>query len=612
MQSGNGRQGAGVRAPAIVPIRSILPKGELANIAPGVEGMTACNQLTNAVREETRQTKNNISSPHGAVKLVLDKVAPESIHAGLIKELLGASELELDEAGRGECINGMHLTEPMERVIASNLPPHIQESVFLSKVVKTLGETMPDKYRLQNSEMASQVSSRGLKVPPHAHLRASSSGNWREQEGSSEDDLLNRLARQQERADGGLRSFMRASDLQEQVLRAGLGDAELQLQAAGEAVAAAQAAVNDHAPPQAGDGQAQAAQQALQGLQQALTAATATRTAARQAVEGAQTSLDQHITTSLAETTDRLGNVNRISKSLEDYKKLQAGNMGGPVKLEEIVYTGEHGEEQAIFLPALKILIIFKCIVCVPTPAQIQAIMTSPKQGVQLFAREQVTAAEDIQQFGARLKNYVLAAQLVGTPLDGTTLLVLGLKDPEIRRRVSAALDAVNGPVTIDDVIRKATDVNQKQQSTQLLPTMRGMYGGRGAMAAGVLTGGDEQEAGGAEAPQGSGVTDRDRCTHGSSEGAAERQRCWLQAGLQVWQQQQQQWHRRGQQGRSPTWREQQQQGPRDDWRQAVAGRRQSQVLHVRQVALRRVLPRARGLWSPAQPPAGVLWQGSW
>jgi hypothetical protein len=62
--------------------------------------------------------------------------------------------------------------------------------------------------------------------------------------------------------------------------------------------------------------------------------------------------------------------------------------MGGPVKLEEIVYTGEHGEEQAIFLPALKILIIFKCIVCVPTPAQIQAIMTSPKQGVQLFALE--------------------------------------------------------------------------------------------------------------------------------------------------------------------------------------------------------------------------------
>jgi hypothetical protein len=110
------------------------------------------------------------------IKLVYDKLQPESLHVALVKELQASMDEDYSRAARGECINGMDLASSTEAVIGEHLPPHIQTAVFVSRLVQTLSEVMPDRYQPHNSGMESQVSSRGLKLPPHAHLRASSSG----------------------------------------------------------------------------------------------------------------------------------------------------------------------------------------------------------------------------------------------------------------------------------------------------------------------------------------------------------------------------------------------------------------------------------------------------
>jgi hypothetical protein len=293
---------------------------------------------------------------------------------------------------------------------------------------------------------------------------------------------------------------MRNADAVEESVKEDQGRADLSLREAEKELGDAKAALEAHTHPQPAEGQQAAAPEAVAAaaaektaLEQAVEAATTKKTAAEKKVKDLQSEADKHTANTITKSGELLARVNRLSKNLDEYKKMQVGDTGGPVKLEEIVYLGAAGEEQAIFLPTLKLLTIFKCLVCVPTPEQIQLIMTIPKQGVQLFALEHVAATEDIQQFGTRVKGYMLASQLVGNPLDGTTLLMLGLKDAEVRRRVSAALDAVSCPVKMDDVIRKALDVQQKQQSTQLLTGMRGIFGGKGALAAGLS--GDEERS---------------------------------------------------------------------------------------------------------------------
>lgn len=382
LQNTGGRQGPGVRAAQVVPIRSTLPKGELANIPPGVEGMMVCNQLINTVREETRQVKSNITSPYGVVKLALEKIAPESLHAGMIKGLQAALEEEFDQAARGECVDGTGLSLTLDRVIEEHLPPHIQQSTFVHMLIKTLAEVMPDRCRLQNAEMETQVSSRGLKLPPHAHLRASSSGG-REQEDTSGGGVLAQLQRQLGRADGDIKIFMRMSAAKEETIRRDIVDAEVTLEAENGALVAAKAELQSFTPAAGGGngndddgGGAAAGAPTLASLQQAVAAATQKRTQAEQKLEALQQELSKHEQDTVDGISERMERFNKLSRGLGEYSKAQAGSKGGPVKLEEIVYTGEYGEEQAIFLPTLKLLTIFKCLVCVPTPDQIQRIMT--------------------------------------------------------------------------------------------------------------------------------------------------------------------------------------------------------------------------------------------
>jgi hypothetical protein len=213
--------------------------------------------------------------------------------------------------------------------------------------------------------MESQVSGRGLKLPPHAHLRASSSGGWKEQEGSSGDRLLSMLGKQKDRADRELRTYVSNAEAIEDSIRRDQGPAAQKQKAAEEALEAAKAALEAHQPAESQDAAANAEAAAKKAeLEQAVAEATAKMTEMTTKVDELQAELDKHLPETLTKTSELLGQVNRLAKNLDDYRKLQVGDTGGPVKLEEIVYSGEAGEEQAIFLPTLKLLTIFKCIVC--------------------------------------------------------------------------------------------------------------------------------------------------------------------------------------------------------------------------------------------------------
>jgi hypothetical protein len=183
-----------------------------------------------------------------------------------------------------------------------------------------------------------------------------------------------------------------------------------------------------------------------------------------------------------------------MSKNIDGVRRMETGSSGGPLKLEDIYYSGPDGSEQAIFLPVLKALIIFRCIVCVPTPSQIHAIMRNAQQGVTLFPQEPVSASEDIQQFAVRVTSYTQAAQLIGTPLDGAHLLQLGLKDKILRDKLELAMSVMSGPTTLEEMARKAMDIQSKQQSLSIMHTVRGLYSGKGALVAGggSSAGGDE------------------------------------------------------------------------------------------------------------------------
>jgi hypothetical protein len=95
---------------------------------------------------------------------------------------------------------------------------------------------MPDRYQPQNADMESQVSSRGVKLPPHAHLTRASNSGGREQEGNSSGGALAQLQRQLERADQDLKAYMRLSAAQEVELKREVDAAEVRLAVASQRV----------------------------------------------------------------------------------------------------------------------------------------------------------------------------------------------------------------------------------------------------------------------------------------------------------------------------------------------------------------------------------------
>ena len=537
MNHGRSSPGRGALPPASTQARNTLVKGEMAIIAAGVEGMSVSQQLINTVREDVLNKKNNITTPQAAHTHALSKLPPDGMHYQLLKRLNIALEPEFRVASRGECISAMDLDHAVATVIKESLPPNVLQSGYLAKVTDVL-LAIPDRYHIDNMNTMQLVKERGVVLPPHAQLGMQLDSSL--DDSSPPEAIITQLAKERRDQKQHLEAYIVNQDAhllslreETQKKRVALCEVEQKAYDAGAKVGqqkekvdqlttaanlAQQAAAAAANPAGGADGggsgdgndssgsnSASAAQQQQQtaaaaaAANAALTAATAELqqleqglAALKQEVKAAAEGVKQaEQAAATAEDTKRegvarkLGTLTKLSKDLEELKRSLAGNVGSPIKLEDIMYVGAEGAEQAIFLPVLKELTILRCLLCVPTPAQIKAIMTRTKQGESLFPQEGVQATEDIQQFGTRVKNYVLAAQLVGQPVDGPTLVLLGLRNQDINRRVTGALDAHTGAVTIDDVVRKAVDVQAKLQSTQMLADMRGLYGGKSAMVAG-------------------------------------------------------------------------------------------------------------------------------
>jgi hypothetical protein len=453
----------------------------MAIIPSGVEGMAVSSQLINTVREEVRNKKNNLTTPEAVHMLALSKLPEGGLHHTLLKELRAALESEFEQASAGECIEGVDLSGEVIELLRKRLPPNIQVGNFELRVQEQL-RGLPSRYNSRNREVSQQVSERSLLLPPHAQLRSSSSGGVREAESGSL--MLMRLARDRDRRKEALQSYMQDMDSILHGLGITVDSKRAELLAAEVALRDAEARLADHGPG-AGAEASSSTDTTRQQLQQAVTTAKQVRDKAAAELKTAETTLKQRTAETDDEISKKASSLARLTKDLEDLRKSEAGAVGGPVKLEDIVYVGDDGAEQAIFLPVLKELIIFRCIISVPTPNQIEKIMREPKQGQALFPLEPVGPSEDIQQFALRVKNYVLSAQLVGASLDGCHVLLFGLREREVRDRLETALSVMTGPYNLDDMARKAIDVQSKLQSMQLMARMRSIYGGKGALVAG-------------------------------------------------------------------------------------------------------------------------------
>jgi hypothetical protein len=485
---GYGRQASGAKTTAAVaPRRSLLQKGELAVIAPGVEGWAAVNQLINSTRDDTRNKKNCIVTTEASMTHTLSMLAEGGMHHSLLKEIWSALARERAQANRGECCDATDFSEELLGLIKERLPPHVPTGVFEMKAMEQL-EGLPSRYNSDNQDMSQRVAESKLVLPPHAQLQSSSQGDSAEGDDGSQ-GLLQTLARRLEAAKARIGSYIRVTDAELESLESDLLEARRELATRRDELAGAQAVLAAGAAAAAaeegaaaGEQQAGAGQQlqdAVMAAQQAVTAAEAQATMAQHQLDTRRAAVDQ-------ETSNLISQASRLKRDLTELGRVDAADAGSPVRLEDVYYTGDDGAEQAIFLPVLKALIVFRCMVCVPTPAQIQSILQGAKQGATLFAQEPVPEGEDIPQYAVRVKNYAAAAQLIGTPLDGANLLVMGLKNKEVRAKLELAMSVLTGPRTLQELARKALDIQAKQESMEMMSRVRGLYGGaRGAHVAG-------------------------------------------------------------------------------------------------------------------------------
>lgn len=73
---GYGRQASGAKATAAAAQRGrLLQKGELAVIAPGVEGWAVVNQVIHSARDDTRNKKNCIVAAEASMAHTLSMLA---------------------------------------------------------------------------------------------------------------------------------------------------------------------------------------------------------------------------------------------------------------------------------------------------------------------------------------------------------------------------------------------------------------------------------------------------------------------------------------------------------------------------------------------------------
>lgn len=474
--------------------RNLLEKGEVAIIAPGVEGWAATNRLINTVREDVRCTKNNLLTADAAATYMFSKLPDGGVHQALAKEIMGCMESEKAHANKGECCNA-DISEEISALIAARLTSQVQSSMFEINLARHLA-ALPGRYDGNNLEMQEVVRGSKLVRPPHAEVL---SGSRADSYGDSEEQTLyQRLLKERKKRESSLQDAMASKDYEvaelcsvEEEKRQALDEAKALL---AEKRKLRSALEGMNIQPQggavdgAGGGQPNQQQpNALaQQLQQEVDAAEAQVTARETELSSAAARVDTRREELDVSIDKKAKELSTLIRNLEDIKKADAGGGNAPLKLQEIYYTGADGAEQAIFLPVLKALIIFRCLVCVPTPTQIQAILINTKQGRALFTSEPVPASEDIAQYGARVQNYVEAAQLVGYPLDGPNLLIEGLKGKMVQERLAIALSVLpTPPKNLQELARMAMSIQAKEEGASMVRAFRGGYGGKGVLTAG-------------------------------------------------------------------------------------------------------------------------------
>lgn len=71
-------------------------------------------------------------------------------------------------------------------------------------------------------------------------------------------------------------------------------------------------------------------------------------------------------------------------------------------------------------------------------------------------------------------------------------MFVLGLKDKALREKLEIAMSVMAGQITLEEMVRKAVDIQSKQEGMQLISSMRGLYGGKGVLVVADGSPGDD------------------------------------------------------------------------------------------------------------------------
>ncbi|MGB8169077.1 MAG: hypothetical protein WCF18_16390, partial [Chthoniobacteraceae bacterium] len=429
---------------------------------------------------------------------------------GLVRDLAAAQRKDFAIADRGGCIHAADITEESIRLFGRNLAPHVDLATFLRQVREATG-VLPDAYAEENEQVARDLAQRGLVLPLDAAASGSVGGAY-SGGGSADagaragvdmqrmcsstlsqlDEMHGVRLRQHEGDLERLQCEERAAAEQARAALSAVQRRREEVLAAEAELAALEAELQETAGGASGSGvqtrsRSQEQQQQLeQQTSQAEARVAALRTGLTTEEHQHDAALAQHQAACVAVATQG----ESVMRLKEDYlcrraRLLESGEAKGSMRtdrgfrLRDVCYFSGEGTEQAIALPTLKVLIMARCVLCVPTPAQVRAMSERVYQGKALFATERVREEEDVAQFGARVSMYVQAGQLVGAAVNPAVLFLMGLKDRKVRERLSAAMDAHCGAMGIEDAVRKALDITHKQQSQLMVLDMRGMAGGR-------------------------------------------------------------------------------------------------------------------------------------
>lgn len=353
---------AGSKAMAPVAMRNTLLKGEQANIAAGVEGMSTARQLINTAREEVRNAKNDLRTPEAGYAFVLSKLPPNGVITNTFKSLRAPLDRDYENAATGGCVDATELSDEVEELIDQRLPPYASRSLFFRALGTNLS-AMPSRFRSVNMQVEAAVKNHGVKETASSHLRLSSSGTY----GDGSDSFLNSLIDMRDRQESRFKSYVLERDEQEKKLSAEIVASSLQVNEATATEFRASSEVGSFKannpvpapPPAPAVPTAPTAEETAAAT--AAAAAAANRAARLKELEDAHVKVAAELTLTKARLkaqrealvkykeesevgiSDLTGKVNQFSRAVQEYKKGTKDTGEAPLLLHEIKYQGDDG-----------------------------------------------------------------------------------------------------------------------------------------------------------------------------------------------------------------------------------------------------------------------------